>query len=177
LAQVCNTNMWLSYILRAFTWSRRAPINFANVRPYVHKYKRCPHWADFHEILYWGKITKISIRSPYLVDIWYYGLYSCNIVGSDTCSTTVQRTHCCASVVRLSTVITLLTATYVRQHYQYNALLPLHGNNGYTKASHCHVISYIAYTIQINMDMTAFHMNGTVICSNVPSFNTWSVLM
>jgi hypothetical protein len=82
-------------------------------------------------IIILGKFTKNCLGSPDLVDIWYDGLSSCYIVDSDIFST-IQKTHFCTSLVRLLTFITLLTATYVRQYYKYNALLPLRGNTGYT---------------------------------------------
>ena len=41
-----------------------------------------------------------------------------HIVGSDISSTTIHRPHCCASLTKLSVFITLLTATYVAQHYE-----------------------------------------------------------
>jgi len=121
-----------------------------------------------------GKFTKICLGSPYLVDFWHDGLSSCYIVDSVIFNTTIHKALSCASMVRLLTFITLLTATYVRQY-----LLPLHGNTGYTTASHYHVVPYIAYlvfrdTVQLNMYLTALIMNGTLIFSNVLSFNTWS---
>jgi len=80
-------------------------------------------------------------------------------------------------MLTLLTFITLLTATYVRQYYKYNAVLPLRGNTGYTIESHYHVVPYIDYlvfrnTVQLNMYLTALTMNGTLIFSNVLSFNT-----
>lgn len=61
------------------------------------------------------------------------GLLVLNVSGSDTQSATIQRTHCCASVAKLSVFITFLTAKHVRYQYKGNSLLRLHGNNGYAR--------------------------------------------
>ena len=58
-------------------------------------------------------------------------------VGSDICSTTIHRTHGCASMATLVISVTLLTATHVLQQYKGNEFLRFHDNNGYAKAPQC----------------------------------------
>jgi hypothetical protein len=66
-----------------------------------------------------------------------------HIVGSDVCSATIQRRHCCASVAARSVYITLLTYTCVcvcvcvRQQYEGDTLLGFRDKNSCANAPQC----------------------------------------
>jgi len=73
------------------------------------------------------------------------------IIDSNKSSAAIHRTQCCASILMLSTFITLMTAIYIHIHYihQYKREVFLldHINNGYTNASQ----NYFLYTFPISL--------------------------
>jgi hypothetical protein len=76
------------------------------------------------------------------------------IVGSEICTTELQRTHCSASVA----LITLLSATYARQPCKRIALLRFHGNFIYTNSPRYYIVPSLCSLLQMRFDASKRHL-------------------
>jgi hypothetical protein len=109
----------------------------------VQIHQRGSSWTDFRDISNGGLSRKIvytlqiSLKKDNIQGALQEDLSLYHIARSDIglCSSTIQGTHCCASLTILSIFITMLTAKRVRQQWKGKKLLRFHGNNAHMNAS------------------------------------------
>ena len=80
------------------------------------------------------------------------------IVGSEICTTELQKTHCSASVA----LITLLPATYAHQPCKRIALLRFHGNFIYTNSPRYYIVPSLCSLLQMRFDASKRHLQCTL---------------
>jgi len=141
--------VWLQWYFEAPSRkSRKVPINFVMcVRLPVcisaALAGRISMKFDFGDLMeLYPEKSRFGWNRTEVLDILHEDLSVFFIVGRDMCSTTLQRTHCGASMVTLSVFIALLTSTYGRQQYEGNVLLRFHGNSSYSNAPKCYGWEY-----------------------------------
>lgn len=92
--------------------------------------------------------TKICRTAPDLVNM----RQNYHIVGSETCTTDLQETHCSASVAMLAVLVTLLSAACAHQPCKKIALLRFYGNFSYTSSPRYCVARSLCSLLQMRFD-------------------------
>jgi len=80
------------------------------------------------------------------------------IVGSEMCTTELQRTHCSASAAMFTVLVTLLSATYACQPCKKIALLRFHGNFSYTNSPRYYIAPSLCSLLQMRFDASKRHL-------------------